>query len=57
MNRHFSQPTLRRPADYFKWGHRKGRADAVRRLWNHLDDDGRQLAASIALEGGDDDDD
>jgi hypothetical protein len=56
MARHFSEPVLRRPADYFKWGHRKGRADAVRRLWTHLDDDGRQLAAAIALEGADDDD-
>ena len=56
MAHHFAQPVLRRPADYFKYGHRKGRADAVRRLWVHLDDDGGQLAASIALEGGDDDD-
>lgn len=50
MERHY-QPVLRRPADFFKWGHRKGRADAIRRLWCHLSDEGRQLAAAIALEG------
>ncbi|MEQ6320598.1 hypothetical protein [Mycobacterium canetti] len=49
------RPWLGRRAEAFRWGHRTGRRDACRRLWQHLDAAGRQLAAAIADEGSDDD--
>lgn len=48
------RPWLGRRAESFRWGHRSGRRDACRRLWSHLDPDGRQLASVIATEGDDD---
>lgn len=50
------RPWLGRRAESFRWGHRSGRTDACRRLWQHLDNEGRQLAAVIAAEGEDADD-
>ena len=47
------RPWLGVRAESFRWGHRMGRTDACRRLWTHLDGEGRQLAAAIASEGDD----
>jgi hypothetical protein len=53
--RRWRRPSLGIPATYFKWGHKSGRVDTCRRLWQHLDEEGRRLAAEIALEGDADD--
>jgi len=45
-----------RNATLFAFGHRSGRTDCARRLWKHLDPEGRQLATVIAAEGADADD-
>lgn len=53
--RRWHRPYLGLKAEGFRWGHRMGRTDACRRLWRHLDDEGRRLAAAIPLEGDADD--
>lgn len=45
--------SLRHPGKFYLDGHRAGRSDACRRLWSHLNPEGRQLATSIATEGDD----
>lgn len=47
------RPWMGRNATLFAFGHRTGRSDACRRLWSHLDPEGRQLATLIATEGTD----
>ncbi|BBX56964.1 hypothetical protein TM48_01448 [Mycobacterium shottsii] len=54
--RRWRPPHLGIKAEGFQWGQRMGRTDACRRLWQHLDEKGRQLAAAIATEGDDADD-
>lgn len=54
--RRWRQPHLGIKAEGFRWGHRMGRTDACRRLWQHLSPEGRQLATAIATEGDDADD-
>jgi hypothetical protein len=49
------RPWLGIPAKHFRTGHRAGRVDTCRRLWPHLDDDGRRVAEVIANEGDADD--
>ncbi|TDK91554.1 hypothetical protein EI067_22915 [Mycobacterium paragordonae] len=44
------RPWMGRNATLFAFGHRSGRTDCARRLWKHLDPEGRQLAAVIAAE-------
>lgn len=44
---------LRHPGRFFIHGHRAGRQDTCRRLWPHLDIEGRRLATVIAAEGDD----
>ncbi|MCV7311020.1 hypothetical protein [Mycobacterium paraffinicum] len=51
--RRWRHPHLGIKAEGFRWGHRMGRTDCARRLWPHLTDEGRQLAAVIAAEGED----
>lgn len=41
----------RHPGRFFIEGHRAGRGDTCRRLWKHLDEEGRRLATAIATEG------
>ena len=50
------RPWLGHNGEQFRYGHRAGRSDAARRLWKHLNPEGRQLAAAIANEGSDADD-
>ncbi|KQH76245.1 hypothetical protein AO501_09530 [Mycobacterium gordonae] len=45
------RPWMGRNATLFAFGHRSGRTDCARRLWKHLDPEGRQLAPAIANEG------
>jgi len=42
---------VRHPGRFYRDGHRDGRSDACRRLWSHLDIEGRVLAKTIATEG------
>lgn len=43
----------RHPGRFFTLGHHMGRRDTCRRLWQHLDAEGRGLATAIAAEGAD----
>lgn len=45
--------SLRHPGKFYLDGHKAGRSDACRRLWAHLNPQGRQLASAIAAESAD----